>query len=169
MTKDLILIGMPGCGKSTIGKRLAQRLNLPFLDLDAEIEELAGMPIPAIFEQEGEDGFRQWETKAFLQAVGKGRIIATGGGIVTRQENLLIAKQGWVVFLDRPLAAIMNDVRTDTRPLLKEGKDRLIRLHQERDGLYRFWADSTVVNDGKIEDVIERIIKEVNGYETYGD
>ncbi len=168
MNKDLILIGMPGCGKSTIGKLLAEQLSVGFLDLDQEIERLAGATIPEIFAQEGEEGFRRWETKAFSGAVGRGRVLATGGGIVTREENYPIAKTGMVVFLDRPLACIMEDVRTDTRPLLAEGKERLLRLHKERDGLYRTWADITVTNNESVEKVIAKILKEVKNYENYG-
>lgn len=169
MKKDLIFIGMPGCGKSTLGKRLAKKLNLSFLDLDTAIEQAEGRPIPKIFETEGEDGFRQIETKAFQASVGSGRVIATGGGIVTREENRAIAKGGIVIFIDRPLEDIMGDVQTDTRPLLKQGRERLLQLYEERYPLYRKWADIHIKNTGSLEETLTRIINEVKIYENHGD
>ena len=98
-----------------------------------------------------------------------GRILSAGGGIVTQSENLEIARQGLVIFIDRPLEKIMGDVRTDTRPLLKEGKERLHRLWTERYDLYQSWADIRVVNDGSLKEVVEKIKKEVEAYENHGD
>lgn len=169
MEKDLILIGMPGCGKSTLGKRLAKRLGCAFLDLDIAIEEDAGKTIPQIFEEEGENGFRRRETQAFRKAVGFGRVIATGGGIVTQAENASIAKDGVVVFLDRPLADILGDVKTDARPLLAKGKERLMRLYEERYPLYQNWGDVHVINDTTYEETLQKIIKEVKEYENHGN
>ena len=169
MKKDWILIGMPGCGKSTLGKSLAKRIGCEFLDLDTVIEEAAGKTIPQIFQEEGENGFRRRETQAFRKAVGFGRVIATGGGIVTQAENTPIAKGGVVVFVDRPLADIMGDVQTDTRPLLSDGKERLKRLYEERYPLYQDWADLHVINDTTYEETLEKIIKEVKEYENHGN
>lgn len=167
--RDLILIGMPGCGKSVIGRRLSIRMNRPLLDLDEEIERQENCTIPEIFNQRGESGFRKSETEAFRRAVCGGRILSAGGGIVTQSENLEIARQGLVIFIDRPLEKIMGDVRTDTRPLLKEGKERLHRLWTERYDLYQSWADIRVVNDGSLKEVVEKIKKEVEAYENHGD
>ncbi len=169
MRKDLILIGMPGCGKSTIGKKLADRMEMEFLDLDEEIVRLVGKPISEIFETEGEEGFRVWENRVFRQAIGKSRVIATGGGVVTREDNYPIAKEGLVIFIDRPPEKIMEDVDTESRPLLKEGRDRLLRLYGERNTLYRGWADVIVPNIKTIDEVIEMISNEVKNYETNGD
>ncbi|MBR5152011.1 MAG: shikimate kinase [Clostridia bacterium] len=169
MKKDVILIGMPGCGKTTLGERLAKELDIPFLDLDQAVEESAGITVSDIFAREGEAGFRGRETEAFSQNVGRGQVIATGGGIVTQEENYPIAKQGLVVFLDRPVTSIMEDIHTETRPLLQEGKDRLLRLHKERVSLYRKWADIIVCNQGNMEDVLKTIINEVKTYENYGN
>ena len=169
MKKDLILIGMPGCGKSSLGRRLAKKLGMPFLDLDKKIEEMAGKPIPQIFETEGEDAFRLLETKAFASSLDGGRVIATGGGIVTREENRVIAKRGVVLFIDRPLKKIMSNVKTETRPLLKDGKDRLTLLYQERYDKYLDWADLRVVNDGSFIRTLYKIINEVKRYETHGN
>ena len=169
MEKDLILIGMPGCGKSTLGKRLAKRLGREFLDLDTAIEDEAKKTIPQIFEEEGEGRFRHRETQVFHKALGFGRVIATGGGIVTQAENASIAKGGVVIFIDRPLANIIGDVKTDTRPLLAKGKERLKRLYEERYSLYRNWADVHIINDTTCEETLEKIIKEVKEYENHGN
>ena len=167
--KDLILIGMPGCGKSVIGKRLSYGLRMGFVDIDSAIEYYAGSSIPEIFEKQGEEEFRKIETEVFKKTVGIGRIIATGGGIVKKAENKAIAKGGTVIFIDRPLENIMGDVRTSTRPLLAKGKDRLIELYNERYELYKEWADIRVINDGSVNDITDRIIKEVENYENNGD
>ena len=169
MEKDWILIGMPGCGKSTLGKGLAKRLGCEFLDLDTAIEQETGKTIPQIFEEEGEAGFRRAETQVFQKAVGFGRVLATGGGIVTQKENRSIAKDGVVIFLDRPLADIMGDVKTDTRPLLAQGKERLIRLYEERYPLYQDWADVHIINTGSLTEALDKIIREVKEYENHGN
>ncbi|MEE1013146.1 MAG: shikimate kinase [Clostridia bacterium] len=169
MNKDLILIGMPGCGKSTLGRGLADELRLPFLDLDAAIEDAAGRPIPEIFETQGEEGFRRLETETFRASVTSGKVIATGGGIVTREENLPIAKNGLVIFIDRPLEHIMGDVQTETRPLLAEGKQRLQKLYEQRYDLYVAWADIRIANTGTPEETLKTIVKEVQAYENHGN
>lgn len=169
MKKDLILIGMPGSGKSSLGRRLAKKLGLPFLDLDKRIEELAGKSIPQIFEEDGEETFRLWETKAFSSSLGGGKVIATGGGVVTREENRAIAKQGVVLFIDRPLEKIMSNVKTETRPLLKNGKDKLTLLYNERYDKYLDWADIRVVNDGSFLRTLHKMMNEVKRYETHGN
>lgn len=167
--KDLILIGMPGCGKSVIGKRLSYVLKRGFVDLDSAIEDHAGCSIPEIFEKQGEEEFRKIETEVFEKTVGIGRIIATGGGIVKRAENKAVAEGGTVVFIDRPLENIMGDIKTSTRPLLSDGKEKLIQLYNERYELYKEWADIRVINDGSVSDITDKIIKEVENYENNGD
>ena len=99
--KNLILIGMPGCGKSTIGRKLAKRLDLEFIDLDLMIEKTYGKKISDIFKEIGEKGFRQLESKALSESVKtEDRVIATGGGIVIVDGNLSIAENGIIVFID---------------------------------------------------------------------
>ena len=140
MRKTLFLIGMMGCGKSTMAGQLARLTGTPCLDLDAEIERREGRTIPEIFAADGDAGFRLCETAA-LRAVCEGtpRIVATGGGIVTRQENIdLMRAHGTVVWLCRPLEDMVRDVRQDTRPNLAGDKaERMRTLYAAREPLYR--------------------------------
>lgn len=167
--KDLILIGMPGCGKSVIGKKLSLELKTELVDLDTAIENSAGCSIPEIFKNGGEDEFRRIETEVFADTVGAGRIIATGGGIVKKEANKKTAKTGIVIFIDRPLEKILGDINTSTRPLLAEGKEKLMGLYNERYELYKEWADIRVVNDGSVNDIIYKIVNEVKNYENNGN
>lgn len=155
---DLILIGMPGCGKTTIGRFVAMRLGYELCDVDEEIVRYENKSINEIFEQDGEEYFRQVETEVFRSLVGGNSIIATGGGIVTRDENYYIAKRGYIVFIDRSLDDIIADVDTDARPLLKEGAERLRNLYEQRYEKYSAWADVRVENNGTIEEVVDKIV-----------
>ena len=139
MRKPVLLIGMMGCGKSTVGRLLAERMRLPLIDLDEEIARAAGKTIPEIFAQEGEAGFRACETAALERALARGDgVIATGGGIVTRAENIrMMREKGVVVWLCRPLEDMIADVRQDTRPNLAGDKaERMRTLYGQRERLY---------------------------------
>lgn len=155
--QNIVLLGMPGCGKSTVGRRLAEMLHRPFYDTDAMIEEKHGS-IPEIFRTEGESAFRRYETEACAEA-GKqtAAVIATGGGVVTRPENELPLRQnGVTVYLSRPL----SELATAGRPLSRQaGVERLFR---ERKPLYEAFADCTVPVDGDAQVTAERIQKEIN-------
>lgn len=168
---DIILIGMPGCGKTTIGRMLAKRLKMELLDLDNEIEKAEGRKIPDIFEKDGEEYFRACETRCLEASLGKNCVISTGGGIVVTDKNHKIIRQSGapVVFIDRPLECIMGDVDTKSRPLLAKGKERLIKLHSERYDKYMSLCNIRVVNDGTREAVVSKIIDEVNRYENNGN
>lgn len=168
---DIVLIGMPGCGKSSIGKSVAKRLNMQFIDIDAEIERQEEKSIAEIFEVSGEGYFREKETECLRASFGKSRVIATGGGVVGRDENLKILKnnEAVVVFIDRPLENIMRNVRTDTRPLLKSGKDKLEALYKERYDRYIAACDIRIVNDTSKTDAVNKIINEVKSYEDNGN
>ena len=113
--RNIILIGMPGCGKSTIGKLLAEKTGKEFVDSDAIITSLAGKSIPDIFAQDGEDAFRHWESMAIAQGgMGSGLIIATGGGCVTKARNYpLLHQNGTLFWIQRDL----DILPTDGRPL----------------------------------------------------
>lgn len=140
MVKPILLIGMMGCGKSTLGRMLAKRLGRAFIDLDGEIERREGRSIPDIFAAEGDAGFRKYETAALLDALcADNAVIATGGGIVTREENIAAMwEKGLVVWLCRPLEEIIADVRQDTRPNLAGNKEERMRtLYAQREALYQ--------------------------------
>ena len=154
--QNVVLIGMPGCGKSTVGKALAEKLGKTFADADEEIVRLAGKPIPQIFADDGEDVFRDWETKA-LAELGKrsGLVIATGGGCVTRERNYpLLHQNGAIFWLRRDLSKLP----TDGRPLSQANK--LADMYEIRRPLYAAFADHEINNDSALEDTIEQI-KEV--------
>ncbi len=112
-TKNILLIGMPGCGKTTMGQALAQRLGRTLVDVDEMIIEAAGCSIPHLFAREGEEAFRALEHRALAQiAKASGQVIATGGGIVTRRENWApMRENSTVIFLRRPLDQLPLDGR----------------------------------------------------------
>ena len=140
MDKHIFLIGMMGCGKSTVGKRLSALIGCPFTDLDEAIVAHEGRTIPEIFAASGDAGFRICETAALRRACGAApSVIATGGGIITREENIaLMRAHGLVIWLNRPLEDMIADVRQDTRPNLAGDKEKRMRtLFAAREALYR--------------------------------
>lgn len=154
-TENIILIGMPGCGKSTLGRLVAERLGRNFVDCDAEIVRAAGMPIPQIFAEVGEEGFRAQET-AVLAEIAKqsGLVIATGGGVVTRERNLpLMHQNGRVLFLD----IAPDDLPTDGRPL-SQAKSPAV-LYAERLPLYRAAADEIIPITRSIDENMQKIME----------
>ena len=167
--KPIVLIGMPGSGKTTIGRLLANRAGYEFVDTDVFIEEKEKRKIKDIFATDGEDEFRRLETLSFKMVIEANRVIATGGGIVKRDENYYIAKEGIVVFIDRPLDDIMADIKIDDRPLLADGRERLLKLYNERYDKYLKWADIHIKGTNTIEEVIDKIIDEVKNYENNGN
>ena len=155
--KNVVLIGMPGCGKSTIGNLLARKLGRKFVDADEEIIQLAGKSIPEIFAQDGEEIFREWETMA-LEHLGKqsGLVIATGGGCVTRQRNYpALHQNGSIVWLERDLSLLP----TDGRPLSQS--NRLEEMYAVRKPLYEAFADVRVANTGSPEDTVTEILSKL--------
>ena len=154
---NLALIGMPGCGKSTVGRALAKKMGREFVDMDEIIVRLAGKSIPEIFEQDGEDAFRAIETKAARECgKEKGLVIATGGGAVTREETMRALQQnGEIVFLERPL----EQLPTSGRPLSQGGMDALKTMYEKRLPLYRRYASCTADNSGSMEKTVEAVME----------
>ncbi|MBD5151111.1 MAG: shikimate kinase [Oscillibacter sp.] len=155
--RNVVLIGMPGCGKSTIGRILAQRLGKKRLDLDQLIEYEARMPIRKIFFRQGEEVFRDMES-GIAQEVGAqtGCVISTGGGVVTRQENYApLHQNGVIVHITRDLDLLPKDGRP-----VSQSTD-LHELWARRQPMYQAFADVTVCNDGTPEETAEQIIKEL--------
>lgn len=151
--ENIVLIGMPGCGKSTVGKLLAQSLNREFVDADAVIAQDAGCTIPEIFAREGEEGFRARET-AVLAQLGKksGLVIATGGGCVTQPRNYpLLHQNGRILWLRRGL----DKLPTEGRPLSQANP--LEALYAVREPLYTRFADLVLDNEDTIENTLHKI------------
>ena len=156
--ENIILIGMPGCGKSTVGKHLAEITGKQFIDADVEVVRLAGETIPEIFSKYGEEKFRQLET-TILSELGKksGCIIATGGGCVTRSENYnLLHQNGIIIWLQRDLSSLP----TDGRPLSQ--KEKLQEMHAIRNPLYSKFADITIENNTTVENTAQSILTLIN-------
>lgn len=153
--QNIILIGMPGCGKSTIGKRLAEKTGRLFLDADTCIRDLAHKDIPRIFAEDGEEVFRDWETKALAQlGQQSGLVIATGGGCITKDRNYpFLHQNGTVFWLQRNLDLLP----TDGRPLSKSGN--LEDMYRIRQPLYRMFADHIIDNNGTAEETIASILE----------
>ena len=139
--KNLVLIGMPGSGKTTIGKEIAKELNRTFVDLDEAIVTKAGMSIPQIFEANGEEFFRNLETEVCKEyGKQKNLVIATGGGVVLRQENMdALMQNGEVFFLDRDI----KNLAMDGRPL-SSSFETIKRMHEERLPLYKKYSDYVI-------------------------
>jgi len=153
--QNIILIGMPGCGKSTVGAILSQCLKRPLLEADAELVKAAGVPIPTIFETEGEAGFRRRET-AILAQLGKqsGTVISTGGGCVTRPENYsLLHQNGTIIWLRRDL----DKLAREGRPLSMNAD--LHAMYAVREPLYTRFADYTVDNYGTPEETADAVME----------
>lgn len=153
--ENIVLVGMPGCGKSTVAKRLAQLTGKEVVDADAQIVATAGMSIPEIFAQGGEETFRSIETQV-LAELGKrsGIILATGGGCVTRPENYpLLHQNGTIFWLKRDI----HKLPTDGRPI-SQATD-LGKLYQARRPLYEAFADHVIENDGTSQQAAEEILR----------
>lgn len=159
--ENIVLIGMPSSGKSTVGGVLAKKYGKPLADTDRMIEAAVGMKIPDIFAEKGEVFFRDRETEAVKSAsVGGGKTIATGGGAVLREENVRALRQnGRLYFLDRPIELLCP---TGDRPLTSNTA-ALEKIYKERYGIYTKAADVRIENDKTPEEAAELIIKELYG------
>lgn len=153
--ENIALIGMAGCGKSTVGKLLAAKTGKRFVDADEEIVKLAGKSIPEIFSEDGEEVFRDWETKV-LADLGKqsGLVIATGGGCVTKERNYpLLHQNSRILWIQRDAAMLP----TEGRPLSQKTAPAV--LYEQRKPLYRAFADEVVDNNGTAAECAEKILE----------
>ena len=148
---NIVLVGMPGSGKSSVGRRLARRLRRAFIDTDALIVSAAGKSIERIFAEDGETCFRELETRCVRAAAArKGVVIATGGGVVLREENVqALRADGLIVFLDRAPERILKTAELSDRPLLRAGGQALFALYRQRKDIYRAVCDYRVPNNGR--------------------
>ncbi len=161
--KNIVLVGLPGCGKTTLGKLLAKSLDFSFIDCDEVIEKNEKKAISKIFEEFDEGAFRDIETKTLRNLLTeKNAVIATGGGCVERRENFEILKRlGTVIFVNRPLEQIIGDIDISKRPLLTGGKARLYTLNERRLPLYKEVCDLDILVDSTPEVAAEKILNEV--------
>ncbi len=158
---NIVLIGMPSAGKTTIGRQLAQILHKDFIDVDEEIINISKKSIPEIFNEIHEEGFRQMETDIISNiSARKNTIISTGGGVIKNKENIdFLSKNGIFVFIDRPLESLISN--DPNRPLSNSVND-LKRIYHERIPLYKKYADITVKNKNSIQECINQIITDFN-------
>jgi shikimate kinase len=157
MKTNIVLTGLMGVGKTTLGKRLAEITSMLFIDLDEEIEKLYG-PIKNLFEK-GETYFRDIESRTAESFSKKDSlIISTGGGIVLRASNMAALSENSLIFyLKRPIEDIVGTVDPSNRPLLKNGTDILYRLQEEREPLYQKYCDHSI-DASDIEQAVNAIM-----------
>lgn len=152
--ENIILIGMPGCGKTTVARALGKALGREAFDCDELVEQKTGVTIPELFAQRGEEAFRRLETETLTELCRRaGQVIATGGGCVTRAENTrLLRGGGMVIWLQRSLELLPKE----GRPISL--KRDLRELYAERASLYETLSDLTIDNNGTIDDTVKSVI-----------
>ncbi|MBQ3084936.1 MAG: shikimate dehydrogenase [Clostridia bacterium] len=159
--KNIVLSGMPGCGKSTVGRILSSRLGMAFFDTDALITERAGKSPSELITERGEAAFRDLESQVIAEQVApmNGSVIATGGGAILRDENVRnLKKNGYIVFLDRPLDEL---AMSDDRPL-SSNRTLLEQRYRERYQRYCDTADQIISPASVLEENCKKIIEEMN-------
>jgi len=162
LDRPVVLVGLMGAGKSTVGRRLAKRLGLPFIDTDTAIQDAAGFSAAEIFERYGEADFRDGERRLVARLVdGEVRVIATGGGVfVDPRTRKLLNERAITIWLDAPVDVLANRTsRRDTRPLLRNGdpKGTLERLAKDRGPSYAEAHIRVTSGEGAHGDVVESI------------
>ena len=164
----LIIIGPMASGKSTVGRRLSNRLNLQFIDVDKEIEKSAGVSISWIFDVEGEERFREREVKELAKSIDNNNcVISTGGGVILSKENREVLKKGTVIYLETSIQTQLERTINDKkRPLLQNSNNReqtLRELKKIRDPLFEECANITI-KEGKNShnEVVEEIINQLD-------
>lgn len=143
MSRAIVLVGPMGAGKTTLGKKLAKKLGVSFADTDRLIGARNGS-ISRIFEKHGEEHFRNLETKALERALNEFDVVATGGGVVLREENRNLIKNHRVIFLDTNAESVLGKINLEKRPLIRDDPEAWDRIYQNRVELYREVADATL-------------------------
>jgi shikimate kinase len=169
LDRPIVLVGLMGAGKSTVGRRLAKRLGLPFVDSDDEIEDAAGCSAAELFERYGDADFRDGERRLVARLVdGTVRVIATGGGAyVDPRTRKLLNEQSITVWLDAPVEVLTERTgRRDTRPLLRNGdrKGTLEQLSEKRGPAYAQAHIRVKSGEGKHKKVVETILKSLEDH-----
>ena len=161
MGRNIVLIGMPASGKSTIGKLLAKKMNYEYYDADRYLERKENVKISTLFSEKGEEYFRNLETKYLKELSQKnGIIISTGGGAVKREKNIqILGEKGIIVFLNRKIEDIAKE-NHEARPLL-QNIDNIYKLYDERIELYNRYSDIIVENDRTLKEVTDKITEEI--------
>ena len=161
INRNIVLIGMPASGKSTIGKLLSKKINDEYYDADKYLGRKENVKISTLFSEKGEEYFRNLETKYLRELSQKnGIIISTGGGAVKREENMKILKEkGIVVFLSRKIEDIAKE-NHEARPLLKD-INNIYKLYDERIELYKRYSDIIIENNGTLQEVTDRTAEEI--------
>ncbi|MCB2291096.1 shikimate kinase [Clostridium sp. CS001] len=158
--RNIALIGMSGCGKTTIGKLLAEKLKLLFYDVDLYIEKGQEKSIKDIF-LNGEEYFRKIESLALEEIVNKGgyKVIATGGGVVKDPKNMEHFGEDFIiVFLNRNIEAIAEDIDVSNRPLLSEDLSKIYMIYEQRLPLYKKYCDFEIKYKESIKETIDEIL-----------
>ena len=156
---NIYLIGMPGCGKSSIGKIISQKLNLKHIDADEYLEKKYSQTIPQIFALNGEEDFRNKESAVIKElSCMSGVVVSTGGGVVVKEINKgVMKKSGTIVFIHTTPENILKNSNLSGRPLLKD-KTRIYDIYKARINLYKDFADIIIDNNTDIETAVNQII-----------
>ena len=156
--KNIVFIGLMGCGKTTISRYLSDKLNRKMIDADVYLEDKCNMSISEMFEI-SEDYFREKEHLCIKEiSEYDGIVISTGGGVVKNMKNIeLLKRNGIIIYIDRPVEKIVEDIHTQNRPLLKDGPQKLFELYNQRHSLYLKACDYHLINDSSIEDFIKKV------------
>ena len=159
--KDIVLIGMPACGKTMFGKMLANSLGRKFYDADLVLESREKRTIKSFF-AESEAAFRAAETRTLKYLAEKdGAVIATGGGAILIEENMkILSENGYIIFIDRKPENLLKNIQGDDRPLLAENKQRIYDLYAQRIDLYRKYADVIIDNNGSMDETFDQLVRQ---------
>lgn len=169
LKKTIFVIGLPGSGKSDLSKLLAEYIDYTFFDMDKVIESREKKTINKIFEDSGEEYFREVESDVLEELSNiKNAVVSTGGGAILKEKNRALMKErGIVIFIDRPAELIVNNINVSERPLLVQDKNKLIELSKKRDALYRECA-KVIFNhntwDNDIKETFKKFYECVGSY-----